>query len=198
VPPPRRQADRSDQTRRALVDAARPLFAERGYAGVGTEEVVRRAGVTRGALYHHFTDKRDLFRGVFEDLEAGLVAHIGERVAGIEDPLALLAEGIRVFLDLSAQPELARISLVDAPAVLGWEEWREIDARYGMGLLRGALQAAADAGALRPAPVDALAHVLLGALGEAGMLVAHAEDKAAARAQVEPALLAVLDGLRAP
>lgn len=198
MPAPRsRQAERSEETRRALLDAGRALFAEHGYAGVGTEEVVRRARVTRGALYHHFADKRALFRAVFEDLEGELVEQLGGRILAIEDPWELLATGIKAFLELSTEQAVARISLIDAPAVLGWEEWREIDARYGLGLVKVGLQRAMDEGAIVPAPVDPLAHVLLGALGEAGMLVAHASDRDAARAEVEPALMALLEGLRA-
>ena len=168
---------------------------ERGYAAVGTEEVVRRARVTRGALYHHFADKKALFRAVFEDLERELVGELGGRILAIEDPWELLAAGIRAFLELTTDQAVARISLTDAPAVLGWEEWREIDARYGLGLVKVGLQRAMDEGAMTPAPVDPLAHLLLGALGEAGMMVAHAADRDAARREVEPALLALLEGL---
>ena len=198
MPEPRsRQAERSEETRRALLEAGRALFAERGYAAVGTEEVVRRARVTRGALYHHFADKKALFRAVFEDLERELVEELGGRILAIEDPWELLSAGIRAFLELTTDQAVARISLIDAPAVLGWEEWREIDARYGLGLVKAGLQRAMDEGAMTPAPVDPLAHLLLGALGEAGMMVAHAEDRDTARREVEPALLALLEGLRA-
>src|SRR5919106_3686611 len=95
----RAQSERREATRAALVGAARELFAERGYAGVGTEEIVDRAGVTRGALYHHFDDKKDLFRAVHEELERDLVASIGAQTAGIEDPWELLVNGVRAFLD---------------------------------------------------------------------------------------------------
>src|SRR5688572_15051877 len=120
---------RGEATRAELIRAARALFAERGYAGVGTEEIVAGAAVTRGALYHHFSDKRDLFRAVHEELEQELVASIGDRIAGIEDPWELIVTGVRAFLDACTDPALRRIALLDAPAVLGWEEWREIDAR---------------------------------------------------------------------
>ena len=139
-----------DATRDALVRAARELFAERGYAGVGTEEIVARAGVTRGALYHHFADKRDLFRAVHEELEQELVADIGARIGGIEDPWELMVTGVGAFLDACTEPALMRIALLDAPAVLGWAEWREIDARYGLGLVSFGLQNAMDRGTLRP------------------------------------------------
>jgi AcrR family transcriptional regulator len=193
-----RKAEQSEATRAALLGAARNLFAERGYAAVGTEEIVKEAEVTRGALYHHFRDKKDLFRAVHEELEAEMAQRIAEQLSagGASDPLDLLRDGARTFLDHTTGP-LARVTLVDAPAVLGWSEWREIDERYGMGLVIAALQAAMDAGALRSRPVKPLAHLLLAAMGEAGMLVANADDPAAVRDQVEPPLLALLDGLRA-
>jgi AcrR family transcriptional regulator len=186
---------RGDATRRALVRAGRDLFAERGFAAVGTEEIVARAGVTRGALYHHFADKRDLFRAVHEELEQGLVADIGARIGGIEDPWELMVTGVRAFLDACTDPAVMRIALLDAPAVLGWAEWREIDARYGLGLVSFGLQNAMDGGVLRPQPVRPLAHMLIGAMAEAAMVIANAEDAAAARNEVEPALLALLTGL---
>ena len=194
-----RQAERSEATRARLIAAARPLFAERGYADVGTEEIVRAAEVSRGALYHHFDDKRDLFRAVHETIEAELAEEIGARIAAEAeagtDPKEVLAIGARAFLDACERPELARIALVESPAVLGWIEWRAIDERYGLGLVTAALELGMDAGALRRRPVKPLAHLLLGAMGEAGMVIANAADPKAARAEVEPALLGLLDGL---
>src|SRR3712207_6286207 len=121
---------RRETTRADLLAAARELFAERGYGEGGTEEIVARAGVTRGALYHHFLDKRDLFRAVHEQLEAELVESIGRRILDLEDPWDLLVTGVRAFLDACTDRALMRISLLDAPVVLGWAEWREIDARH--------------------------------------------------------------------
>jgi AcrR family transcriptional regulator len=187
---------RGDVTRDELIRAARALFAERAYAGVGTEEIVARAGVTRGALYHHFTDKRDLFRAVHEELEQELVASIGERIAGIEDPWELIATGVRAFLDACTDPALRRIALIDAPVVLGWEEWREIDARYGLGLVEFALRNAMDRGLFREQPVRPLAHLGIGAMTEAAMMIANAPDPEQARRKTEPALLALFEGLR--
>lgn len=178
------------------MDAARELFAERGYAAVGTEEIVARAGVTRGALYHHFADKRDLFRAVHEQLECELVASIGERMAGIEDPWELLVTGVRAFLDACTDQALMRISLLDAPGVLGWAEWREIDERYGLGLVCFALENAMQHGLFARQEVRPLAHLLIGAMTEAAMVIANAADHDAARHRVEPPLLALLGGLR--
>ena len=184
-------------TREALVGAALELFTERGYSEVGTEEVVRRAKVTRGALYHHFEDKRDLFRAVHERVEVDLVERIGARMAGVSDPWEVMVTGTRAFLDACDEPAVKQIALVDAPAVLGWREWREIDERYGLGLMKAALGGAMEAGVVRKAPLDALSHLMLGALAEAAFVIANAKDHAAARKESEAALLALLEGLRA-
>jgi AcrR family transcriptional regulator len=188
--------ERGEATRAALIAAGRALFAERGYAGVGTEEVVRRAGVTRGALYHHFRDKRDLFRAVYEETELEIVAAIGARMEGVSDPMELLVTGVRAFLDACSDPVMMRIGLRDAPAVLGWEEWREIGNRHGLGLVTGGLRAAMEADRIVRADVRTLAHLLLSALAEASLLIASADDARAAREEVERTLLALLDGLR--
>ena len=189
------QAQRAQATRDALLGAGRELFAERGYAAVGTEEIVRRAQVTRGALYHHFEGKDELFRAVHEELEEKLVADIADQIGGIDDPWKLIVTGVRAFLDACTDPALMQISLIDAPAVLGWAQWREIDARYGLGLVSFGLQNAIDRGVLAPQPVRPLAHLLMGAMAEAGMVIANADDPAAARKEVEPPLIALLEGL---
>lgn len=191
-----KHTERSEATRAALIAAARPLFAREGYARVGTEEIVRAAGVTRGALYHHFRDKEDLFLAVFEQVEAEVTQRIAERaIAGAGDPVAALLAGAEMFLDVCAEPEIQQIILLDAPAVLGWEAWREVGQRYGLGLVQAALQAAIDAGQLDPQPVRPLAHVLLGALDEAAMLVARSDDPATARAEVRETLARLITAL---
>lgn len=190
------KAEQAAATRTALLRVARELFTERGYGGVATEEIVRRAELTRGALYHHFTDKRDLFRAVHEQIEAEVMDAIAGRMTGAADPFELLVTGTRAYLDICTDPAITRVTLVDAPSVLGWEEWREIDMRHGLGIVMAGLSGGMDAGALRRQPVRPLAHLLLGAMGEAGMVIANASDPVAARGEVEPALLGLLDGLR--
>jgi AcrR family transcriptional regulator len=191
------RVDRAAATRAELMRAARELFAERGYAEVGTEEIVRTARVTRGALYHHFEDKRDLFRAVFDETEREMMESIAKQTEGIADPWELIVTGTRAFLDACTDPALMRIALLDAPAVLGWAEWREIDAKYGLGLVSGALQHGMDAGVLRRAEVRPLAHLLLGALTEAAMMISGAKDPRAVRREVEGPVIALLEGLRA-
>ena len=195
-PPGRREAD-AQATRDALVQAALELFAERGYAAVGTEEIVARARLTRGALYHHFEDKRDLFRAAHERVEGELMDRVTARMASTEDPWELMVNGMRAFLEACEEPAVKRIALTDAPAVLGWEEWREIDNRHGLGLTRAALAGAVEAGVLRPVPLETMAHLLVAALSEAAFVIANADDPAAAREKTEAALVELLEGLRA-
>src|SRR5437588_9351940 len=132
--PGRSQAERSQATREALIGAGRKLFAERGFAAIGTGEIVRAAGVSRGALYHHFDGKRGLLEAVYEQIERELAERIAAAALGATDPLEAMRSGTEMFLDACLEPEVQRIVLLDAPAVLGWERWREIAADYGLGL----------------------------------------------------------------
>jgi AcrR family transcriptional regulator len=193
----RTQVERSEATRGALIGAARSLFAERGYSGVATEEIVRAAGVTRGALYHHFAGKRELFEAVYEQIEVELAQRIaaGALQANAGTPLEAMRAGAEMFLAASAEPETQRIVLLDGPSVLGWDRWREIAAEHGLGLIESTLQAAIEAGSIDPQPVRPLAHVLMGALDEAAMLVARADDPEQMRVEVSQTLTALLDGL---
>jgi AcrR family transcriptional regulator len=195
---PTKHAARSATTRAALLAAARPLFGERGYAGVGTEELAHAAGVSRGALYHQFADKRELFQAVVEDVEIEIIGRISERIAAGDpsDPLAALADGAEALIDAILEPDIRRITAFDAPSVLGWEAWREISGKYGLGLIETAIAAAIEQGALPPQPVGPLAHLLFGAVNEGALSVALADDVAVARGQMLAALRALLDGLR--
>jgi AcrR family transcriptional regulator len=192
-----RQAERSQATRAALVETARTLFAEHGYAGVGTEEIVRAAGVTRGALYHHFDGKLELFAAVYEQVESELMQGIAAAVETPDaEPLEVLRAGSQAFLD-ACENDVAvqRIALLDAPSVLGWERWREIGMRYALGMVRGTIEAAIEAGQIEPQPAEPLAHLLLGAIDEGGLLIARADDAGATRAQVGASLERVLAAL---
>jgi AcrR family transcriptional regulator len=191
-----KQEQRSRATREGLLSAARGLFAERGYAAVGTEEIVRAAGVTRGALYHQFRDKEQLFEAVFEQVEAETTQRIAEgALAAATDPLAALRAGSVAFLAVCAEPEIERIILLDAPAVLGWERWREIGFRYGLGLIVGVLQAGMDAGTIAQQPITPLAHLLLGAMDEGALYIARSQDPETARTEVEQIIDRLIAGL---
>ena len=190
------KAEQADATRTALSAAARQLFTERGYAATSTTEIVERAGVTRGALYHHFAAKDDLFRAVFEQLEGEVTKLVAEEALTSPDPLEQLRRGTRAYLDACIDPAVQRVVLLDGPSVLGWETWQEIEQRYGYGLVVAGVEAAIGAGLIEAQPVEPLAHVLFGALTEAGMVVARADDPGAARAEMEAAMDRLLDGLR--
>jgi AcrR family transcriptional regulator len=188
--PRRSQAARSAATREALLAAARPLFAAHGFGSVGTEAIVRAAGVTRGALYHQFADKTELFAAVFETVEAELTQRIDDVVsnAGTGDPVELMKLGAATWLLACTEPEVHRIVLVEAPAVLGYQRWREIGLRYGLGLVQSLLGYAMEVGAIRRQPTEPLAHVLIGALDEAALYVAQAADPQTALAEVTAVL----------
>ena len=194
-----RRAEQAEGTRAALVAAARGLFADRGYAGVGNEEIVAAARVTRGALYYHFEDKRDLFRAVFAEVDRELVEGVARVALAEGDPWRRLVAGCDAFLDACIDPALQRIVFLDAPSVLGWHEWHEVgDAASALGVIEFGLQAAADAGVIGVSNVPVFAHLVLGALNEAGMFIAHAGDPRRARTDIGAAMLELLAGLRAP
>jgi AcrR family transcriptional regulator len=190
-----KHVERSRVTRERLLAHARTLFAGRGYAAVGTEEIVRAAGVTRGALYHQFRDKAALFEAVVEEVEAETTARVAAEAVTADGPLEALRAGARTFLTICADPGVERILLLDAPAVLGWERWREIGLQHGLGLVTGVLEAGMESGTIARQPVTALAHLLIGALDEGAMLVARADDRRAARAEVDAVIDRLIDGL---
>jgi len=184
-------------SREEIVAAAAKVMREQGYAHATTKVIAQTAGYSEAMLYKHFRDKTDLLRAVYEEQEETSVARLVELAVDVTDPLDQLRAGSRAFLTECLDPTFRRIALVEAPAGLGWEEWREIDARYALGLVTFGLRNAMDRGVLREQEVDPLAHVLIGAMTEAGMLIANAPDPERARDEVEPALMALLDGLRA-
>ena len=179
----RTQAERAAETREALIEAARPLFAAQGFAEVALETIVRAAGVTRGALYHHFADKTELFAAVFEKVEGEVAARMGEAIAAsnLTDPVEVMRLGADFWLDVCSDPEVQRIVLVDAPAVLGWTRWTEIGDRYNTGMVRALLTNAVETGRIPPQPIEATVLTILGAMREATLYVARAEDHDQAR-----------------
>jgi AcrR family transcriptional regulator len=171
----RRTPDEAAGTRQAIVAAARDLFTERGFSGTATTEVVARAGVTRGALYHHFSDKTDLFRAVFRDLERELNEYVLARARAERDPIAGFMAGSRAYIEFAERSDWRRIAVVDAPAVLGQEEWHATDAAIGLASMEAGLMALRAAGAIDVEPTRALATVLFGALTEAGLAAARGD-----------------------
>jgi AcrR family transcriptional regulator len=196
--PSRTQAERLAATRAALLKEARAIFASTGYEAAATEEIVKRAKVTRGALYHHFRDKRDLFEAVVEEVARGIATTIDDMTVPVSDPLEMLIEGMRAFLDACLDPAVRRIYLIDAPAVLGWHRWREIDAPHGVRSLREGIAAVL---AVRPDPalaIEPLTFLLSGASNEAALWVAEAKDEKTARRTMDRALSELIERLFAP
>jgi AcrR family transcriptional regulator len=198
VPRPTKKQLQSDSTRRKLISVARRLFATRGYAKTSIEDITTRAKVTRGALYHHFDGKEELFRAVFEQVEEELVARAGAAVASESRPSRRLGAGANAFLDACLDRDVQQIVLLDAPSVLGWDTWQEIDARYALASVRAGLELAMSEGQIGSQPVEPLAQVLLGALNQAALVIARADDTAAARAELGKTIQSLIDGLAKP
>jgi len=195
----RTQAERREATRRALLDAGRELFAERGYHEAAATEVVRRAGVTRGALYHHFEDKRDLFRAVVEEIEGEIDRLVLEAAREVMresgDALEAWMAGAYASLGAYLRPDVRRIQLVDGPAVLSWGEWHEIDAAHAVTQIEAGLELLIEGGVIKRQPVKPLAHLLHGATREAAMYVAFSEEPEKAKEEIGGALRRLLEGL---
>ena len=166
------RAQQAQATRRALVEAARELFTERGYHNVGIREFAAKANVTRGALYHHFGDKESLFLAVFDAVEREMMGEGAQRrrAKSSDDAWTQFKRGIQAYLDAVMRPEVQRITLIDGPAVLGWARWRKLEEGYGLGGITNVLEGAMKDGLIRQQPVEPLAHLLLGSVMEAALL----------------------------
>jgi AcrR family transcriptional regulator len=202
---PTRRDEHVADTRQALVDAARTLFTEQGYAATGTEEIVAAARVTRGALYHHFHDKTDLFRAVMEQIAREVAEHLID--AELSRPAAPspadaweeVRDGLRAFLDLCVvTDDFQRIVLVEGPAVLGHEAWDQLVARHGSNLLSEWLSRAVEQGRIAPLPIEPLTRLLIAMISESSLYIARAADRAAARAAMGTVLDRLLNGLELP
>ena len=196
-PTRRTQAERTAATRASLIGAARKLFAGNGFADVSTQSIVAAAGVTRGALYHQFDDKAALFAAVYEEVERDLVADIARQIMEDEpaDPVEAMRLGARLFLDRCSAPDVARIVLIDAPAVLGWDQWRAVGVKYGLGVIEGMLAHAIAEGAVPKQPLRPTAHILLGALDEAALYVSRAANRKRARQEMDAVCDRLLNGI---
>lgn len=191
------RAEHADETRRELVRAARALLAERGYAATAVRDIADEARVTKGALYHHFGDKRGIFRAVHEAVEADLAKNIVEAAAAERSAAARLRRGSAAYLDACLEEPVRRILLLDGPSVLGWEEWRAIEARHVLGMITAVLDEMVSAHELDTDDTGTLAHVLLAALNEAAMIIAHASEPERARRRAGKTIETLLSRLTA-
>lgn len=174
--PVNRRVEQGEATRRELVATARRLFAEMGYDATSVETVLEETGTSRGALYHHFPSKQALFEAVLLAVEADVMRAVASAASDAGDPVESLRAGCSAWLRLARDPEVQRIELIDAPAVVGWERWRELGEGHALGLLKATLRQVAESGRLPPASVDMLAPMLLAAVNEVALIVARAEE----------------------
>jgi AcrR family transcriptional regulator len=193
----RTQEERSAATRDALISAARKLWGRRGYADVGTPEIATAAGVTRGAMYHQFADKAALFSEVVEVVEQDVMARMATFVAssGGSTPGDAIRAAVDAWFEVSSDPEVRQLILLDAPSVLGWAAFRDVALRYSLGMTEQLFTEAIKAGQLAPQPVRPLAHILIGALDEAAMAIATADDPNRARRETTQVLHRLIDAM---
>ena len=193
-----RKVEQGQATRRELVAIATRLFVAHGYHDTSIDAVLAEAGISRGALYHHFDGKDALFEAVLDQVEHDVAERVAKAARGIDDPVEALRAGCHAWLRLARDPTIRRVALTDAPSVVGWEKWREIDERYAFGMLKATLGAVAAQGRTRQELVEVLGHMLLAALAEVALFIARAKDSKAAIRTGQSAVDELLDGLFGP
>jgi AcrR family transcriptional regulator len=196
--PEGKRAAQGRATRGQLIEVATRLFAEQGYEGTSIEAVLAAAGVSRGALYHHFPGKEALFEAVVVAVSDQVTVDLAAAVGGQTDPVDAMRTAALAWIGLAADPVIQRVVLVDAPSVLGWERWRDMDGGRTLGTLRAMLQAVSDSGRLPSELVSPFSHMILAALDEIVLVVARADDPAAAVPEGRMAVEALLDRLLRP
>lgn len=190
------QEARRIATANRLIAAGRELFGARGFDQVSQAELVRRAGVTRGALYHHFDGKEGVFAAVYAELQAEITERILDSASQEESVWGQLTAGCRAFLRACLERDVQRIVLEDGPRVLGWDHWRAVDAGSGLVALQEGVRSAIRAGEMRKLPEEATARGLLGTMNELGIWLAAADEPHMALREAETVLAALLEGLR--
>lgn len=187
------QALRRARTRKALIEAARAVFAEKGFDAASTPEIAAAAGVSRGALYHHFEDKKALFRAVVEAMQADALAALTAAAGAAGEPVEALKAGAKAWIDTASAPDFIRIVMIDGPAALGLQAWRAIDRAHGVGSLERGLREARGKGRIAFRSARAMAAMLSGALNEAALVEAESAEEA--RADCYRDFCALIDGL---
>jgi AcrR family transcriptional regulator len=193
---PKRTSADAEKTRVQLVHAGRVLFGSAGFAPTKAIDIAELAGVTRGALLHHFVDKEGLFAAVLETVEEEVAARVVVAALRGTDPLEQLEFGFGALLAECVKPDITQIMLIDGPSVLGWEAWHQIDSRYGYQPLLEAVRAAVSVGQLAPDDPESLSYLLLGALTEAGTVIGQSDDREATRIRMSKSLSRLVEGLR--
>jgi AcrR family transcriptional regulator len=190
------QAERREKTKAAIVNAAKRIFGDRGFAAATMDDIAAGARVAKGAVYHHFPTKEALFEAVFEQVSRELIADLDRIARAEKDALAAMAAGTQAYFAACSKGATGQIILRDGPAVLGWERWREIDAKHFGGKFPRALNAAMDAGLIARQPVEPLARLLLGAVTEAAVAVSAGPDIGKVGTDYARAFRSLLDALR--
>ncbi|MFC4000769.1 TetR/AcrR family transcriptional regulator [Prauserella oleivorans] len=191
-----RREDYSESTRSALVSSAVRLFTERGYAGTSLDEIAKRARVTKGALYHHFSGKQAIFEAAFDAVEAEVKGRLEKILGGPETPWDRALAGLREFITSCLDPAYQRLAIHEAPVVMGWQRWREAEDRYSFGLIRQALRDLIDAGEILEVPVEITSRLLFGALVSAATEIASSPDPQQVGAQIEDVIVRLLHQVR--
>ncbi|WP_028596385.1 TetR/AcrR family transcriptional regulator [Paenibacillus assamensis] len=191
----RNKAD-TDVTIRQLIEVGRAHFTEHGYADASLESIVQEAKLTRGALYHHFGNKKGLFRIVLESVQAEVAEHVEQAASMSEDVWEQLHLGCRAFVIAAVEPRRKHIMLIDGPSVLGWEEWRMLDGKHSMRLLREQLQMMKERGHLHPVSIDAITHFLSGALNEIALWNAQHSDSKQSMEETMAVISLFLEGFK--
>lgn len=191
-----RRIEYSESTRSALVASAVELFTKRGYSGTALDEIAKRARVTKGALYHHFTGKLALFEAAFDAVEHSVVARLAKIVESPGDPWELAMKAVRAYIKVCFEPAYQRIVIDEGPVVMGWERWSEVESHYGFGLVRSTVESLVTSSLLPSLPIDITAQLLFGTLASAAKMIAHASDPKRVGAEVADTIEQVLQRLR--
>ncbi|GLZ42681.1 TetR family transcriptional regulator [Actinokineospora sp. NBRC 105648] len=188
--------DYSESTRQALVDSAVALFTRQGYSATSLDAIAKRARVTKGALYHHFSGKQALFEAAFDAVERAVMSRLGEVVTGPGTPWDRAVSGLQAYVKVCLEPSYQRIAIHEGPVVMGWERWREAEEHFSYGIVRAAIESLIEAGEIDPLPVEVTARILFGALQTGAAVIAGAEDPKKASAEVSQTIIRVLHGMR--
>ncbi|SMD23255.1 transcriptional regulator, TetR family [Kibdelosporangium aridum] len=191
-----RRADYSESTKQALVDSASDLFTKNGYAATSLDAIVKRARVTKGALYHHFSGKQALFEAAFHQVETRAMAQLTKAIDGGGSPWERALDGVQEYIKVCLDPTYQRLVIREAPVVMGYERWRECEERYSFGIVRSVLESLIEAGELGDVPIEVTARMMFASLAAGAQIIAEASDPKKASAEVFTALIHMIEGIR--